>query len=501
MRSRTALSILMMSSIVSASVEPALGGPGRSRSSRARTAGQARARQPVSAATVVATPLYQRPGESSRKVARLPRGTEVEVLSQRGRWLEARADGQRGWVPRSTVARREAVTGGAPVDPAAGWTPGGAGDDRGRVWMDPAGLVEVGRAGPARAEPRAEAAIVFEVIPGALVHPTGESRAGWTLVEDASGAVGWVARGTLSARRPGLASPPAPGHPVAEAALPDDDAEELAARAATSPVEPTVERSAGGEAAAGAPGLAVRSLFQPRWVRARASLGVSSFSMSFSSNGTTPLSAYRLSSSAMAAFAGVEAGMWRGRWCAALDGLYGVTVGMPGIRNRDAEGGELDPLGFVWHHSSLGARVGYRIGDAFVPHARLGYHFDWFAVEQVENTSRLAREGLRGVTLGLGFAGALSDEILVRGGGDVLVAGGRKQTPGLEDGLRSTELAAWGRLQASYLASDALAVEGTYEYGWASTEWTGQSNRQPDVSSALRTDRSHLLLLSLQRQF
>ena len=195
--------------------------------------------------------------------------------------------------------------------------------------MDPAGLVEVGRAGPARAEPRAEAAIVFEVIPGALVHPTGESRAGWTLVEDASGAVGWVARGTLSARRPGLASPPAPGHPVAEAALPDDDAEELAARAATSPVEPTVERSAGGEAAAGAPGLAVRSLFQPRWVRARASLGVSSFSMSFSSNGTTPLSAYRLSSSAMAAFAGVEAGMWRGRWCAALDGLYGVTVGMP----------------------------------------------------------------------------------------------------------------------------------------------------------------------------
>jgi opacity protein-like surface antigen len=220
--------------------------------------------------------------------------------------------------------------------------------------------------------------------------------------------------------------------------------------------------------------------------------------MEFSSNGTTPLSASRLSASGMAAFASAEAGMTRGRLHGSVDASYGVTLGLPGIRVQQADGTASDPLGFTWHHFAGGARLGYRVTDAFVPHLRGGYRLDWFRVSDVTNPGMIARDGLSGFLVGAGADAALSDELLVRIGGETLVGGGRKQTPGLEDGLRSSALAFWGRLDGSYLATDEIAVCGSYQYGWSETDWDGQSQRQPDVTEARRTDLSHLLLLSLQ---
>ncbi|HKE17151.1 MAG TPA: SH3 domain-containing protein [Kofleriaceae bacterium] len=461
------------------------------REARDRRAGD-RTGEPIPAppgapVTTIETPLYARAGESSRRIGRLARGTPVDIVARKGRWLEVRAAGARGWLPRSTIEQR--ANGGDRPRPAdrepaePGERPGfrahtavRAGAARRSVWMDRTALVEVARAGAARAEPDAASPPVFEVAAGAELRLAGQARGEWSLVETPDGTVGWLPAVTLRAAAGGRARPPAA------------PAGEIASEAA----------EAGGQPAPSGPDRALLSLNRPSWVRARAAVGVSTFDMDFSSNGSTPLAAYRLSASAMAAFASMEAGMTRGRLRGSVDAGYGVTVGVPGIRVQGADGGTSDPLAFTWHHVEGGVRLGYQVAGAFAPHVRAGYHYDWFRIGDVTNPGKLARDGLRGFVVGVGADVAPSDDLVVRVGGETLVGGGRKQTPGLEDGLASSALAFWGRLEASYLASDSVAVEGSYQYGWCSTDWDGQSPRQADVTSAERTDHSHLLLVSLR---
>jgi hypothetical protein len=329
---------------------------------------------------------------------------------------------------------------------------------------------------------------VFEAPAGAELRNAGEERGGWVLVENSDGVVGWIPgyllRGRLAREAIQEVDPPA------EAAIP-------VARTPASRAQSNVIIA---QAPAG-PGPAARLLARPRWFRLRAGLGASSFDMDFSSNGNGALGAYGLSATAMAASVDGELGLARGRLRAALDGGYRVTLGLPGIRAHDAENGALDPVGFTWHTFNAGAKLGYLVAEGWAPHVRAGYHFDWFRVDDVTNPGRISRDGLRGATIGAGVEGTLGDELMVRAGGDLLIGGSRRQTPGLEDGQRSSARGAWARLEASYLVSSAFQVEGNYQYGFASTEWTGQSTRQADVTRAVRTDHTHTLLVSLVRDF
>jgi hypothetical protein len=527
MRSRSTLSIIFVVPLVVAAgpAREAEAGPsarGRGQPAAARGHGGSLAAAPAPARSTVAvdTPLFAQPGEASARLAALSRGTAVAIVGRRGRWLEVRAGAARGWLPRTTVDEptsepaARSSTGGArgrepgsttPVAPvrSAAWRadqPVRVGGARKAVWMDASALIEVARAGEARSEPAPSAPVVFAVDVGAALRPAGKRTADWLLVEDAGGTAGWIPIGLL--RVPAASSTPAAT--TGAAALDRNSAAAAGAAALAgraSSAATTGAAALADRAPRSGPTLARAALNRPRWLRGRAAIGVSTLSMDFSSDGGTPLSAYHVSASGMAAFAGVDAGVNRGRVRLAVDGSYGVTLGLPGIRYRDAESGALDPVGFTWHHINAGARVGYRLADAVIPYARAGYRFDWFRVDEVENPGRLGREGLRGFTAGVGVEAELADELIARAGGDLLVGGGRKQTPGLEDGASSSALAAWGRLEASYLATPWLAIEGAYEYGWASTEWAGRSPRQPDVSEALRSDRSHLLLLWVQRDF
>ncbi len=52
------------------------------------------------------TKIHFRPGESEKVVARITRGTRVEVLARRGRWIKVRVGKKRGWLTRTTVRQR-----------------------------------------------------------------------------------------------------------------------------------------------------------------------------------------------------------------------------------------------------------------------------------------------------------------------------------------------------------------------------------------------------------
>jgi hypothetical protein len=84
---------------------------------------------------------------------------------------------------------------------------------------------------------------------------------------------------------------------------------------------------------------------------------------------------------------------------------------------------------------------------------------------------------------------------------DVLAGARRGQSAGLEDGAGSAASAWWGHVDMDYALTAALVLNARYAYERASTEWTGQSNRQPDVTEATRIDQSHLIYLGLGTNF
>ena len=428
--------------------------------------------------TSVETPLFAGPGEASRKLAVLAPGTEVEIIGRKGRWLKTRAAGKRGWVPRSAVDEAQTPEPPSPSPEPGRWRARPAvraGAERKAIWMDGSELVRVGQHSiAARAEPRAAAAAVFDAAPGDELRVAGRRTPGWLLVENARGVSGWVARSSLRVA------------PAAPAAAPPA----------------AVERDAARSAQRQEPDRATALLAGRRWIRAGAGIGIASLASDFSSDGTGELGAYRISASAAAASSSLELAVapTRRLWMAA-DGGYQLALGIPGIRQRGAEEAAVAaPLGFAWHRFDGGGRLGLRVGTSALAYARVGYHFEWFHVDEVSNPGRLARESLSGPTAGLGLTAALGTSVLLRARADLLVGGRRRQTPGLEDGEDSSALAAWGEIGVSYLAARSLAFAAAYSLGWAHTEWRGSSPRQPDVTGAVRTDRSHLLLVGVEKQ-
>jgi hypothetical protein len=230
--------------------------------------------------------------------------------------------------------------------------------------------------------------------------------------------------------------------------------------------------------------------------------GMQSISMSFSSDGAAGYGNFRISARAMtAAIAGrLLLSDADSDWHLAVDGSDRVGYSSPGIRYASSTG-EIGDIPFSTHEANAGLSVGYRVADSFggtVAAARIGVHYGVFSPHDIYNHGKLPRESLTGATAGLRFhLPILYDGLSLAIEADVLLAGQRAQTTGLEDGTVTEVSAAWGGATFSYPLSRRLGVQAGYRFGTASTTWEGPSARQPDATEASREDREHLLAVGL----
>jgi hypothetical protein len=129
---------------------------------------------------------------------------------------------------------------------------------------------------------------------------------------------------------------------------------------------------------------------------------------------------------------------------------------------------------------------------------RAGVHYDAFLAASADNAGMLPRERLLGATLGARVDVAPErSRFAISARFDALVVGGRAQTAGLEDGPASTARALWGGATMRCALSPRLAVFGGYDFGRASTEWTGMSARQPGATRTRRIDTAQLVEIGL----
>lgn len=233
-------------------------------------------------------------------------------------------------------------------------------------------------------------------------------------------------------------------------------------------------------------------------VRAELGVGFRALGMALSSNASGGLANYVLDVDAAAATFDVDVVMRRaGRMFVAADARAAASASSPGIDYP----GPTAPAGkipFRTLASDAGVRIGLSARHTFDLALRAGGHYDAFLATNVKNAGRLPRESLLGATLGarVDIAPARS-RFTVTARFDALVLGARKQTPGLEDGTASTARALWGGLTMRYALGRHLAVFGGYDFGRASTDWSGMSVRQPGATRTRRVDTTQLVQLGI----
>ncbi len=333
-----------------------------------------------------------------------------------------------------------------------------------------------------RAKPGERQAAVVTVPVGAVVTVL-EEHGRWIRVrvgKARKAKVGWVTRTTLAA--PAAATSATPADPTAP------DAAWTARESSVAPVSPAAKAVArAGGAPPGSPPARLA-------VRATVGIGYRSLDMRFASNGGGGLANYLVS--ADAAVADVEAELIarpRSRLVlAAIDGRVRMSYSSPGL---DYMGPTL-PAGeipFTVFEAEAGARLGVHHG-AFDAALRGGLHYGAFLAEEIANAGRLPRERLFGATAGVraDIAPARS-RVVVSLAFDLLVAGDRQQTPGLEDGQTSDAGALWTSATVRYRLDQRWSALGTLSFTRATTSWRGPSVRQPDVTAADRVDRSEIV--------
>jgi hypothetical protein len=236
-------------------------------------------------------------------------------------------------------------------------------------------------------------------------------------------------------------------------------------------------------------------------VAASATLGLRNLSARQRSDGAMELANYDTDARAYAIAVGVDVAVARWDavfvWAAAR---YQGSVASPGIRYALSE--EIDgTVPFTTHEIDAGARAGYLFGPVLAS-GRLGYHVDLFTVARLENVGLMPSEMLTGVTIGaaveLPFTG---DGWTARASVDRLVSGKRGQTRGLSDGAPQAADATWAGIMIGYALSGHYAAEISYSQATASTRFTGQSARQPDVTRADRSDVSKQISLGVRHSF
>ncbi|HEX7837354.1 MAG TPA: SH3 domain-containing protein [Kofleriaceae bacterium] len=405
--------------------------------------------------------LRKKPGEKEAVVARLPAGTEVAVLAIDGRWLRVRVNGTEGYLTRTTVSEP------APGDaaPTGQWSAARKVSGRmvGDLYVD-----VVTPAAALRAEPRPDAAKVGELGKGArLVVVDAASDPAWIHARDPAGHDGWIARTEVDNGASGVV-------------VTGVDLRGLERSRTSDAAPPPAHRLA---------------------VRADLGIGFRALGMDLTSNAEGGLSNYVLDAGAVAATLDADAVMrLSGPWLVAADARVSASDASPGVDYP----GPTSPAGKIPFHTfegDVGVRIGARVRRAFDLALRAGGHYDAFLASSVENAGMLPRERLLGATLGARVDIAPErSPFAITARLDALVVGGRQQTPGLEDGTASTARALWGGLTMRYGLGHRLAVFGGYDFGRASTEWTGMSARQPGVTRTRRIDTAQLVQIGISTE-
>jgi hypothetical protein len=233
-------------------------------------------------------------------------------------------------------------------------------------------------------------------------------------------------------------------------------------------------------------------------IRLDAGIGYRVLGMDFTSNGSAGLANYVASADASAADLDVDLALrMASRLVVGVDAQLGVSHSSPGLDYPGPSGPPGD-IAFSTISIDAGLRAGMRVRKLFEISVRAGVHYDAFVTSDIENPGTLPRERLLGTTLGARVdivppRTRVSATLHV----DTFVLGTRRQTPGLEDGTSSTARAVWAGLTARYALARRVAVQGAYDFGRATTEWSGMSVRDPGVSSARRVDSTQLIQIGL----
>lgn len=232
-------------------------------------------------------------------------------------------------------------------------------------------------------------------------------------------------------------------------------------------------------------------------LRGELGLGYRSLGMNLSSNADGGLTNYLVDADAVAlAFDGTGTVRLGGNLFAGFDARASVSVSSPGIDypGPTAAAGKIP---FDTFALDAGGRAGLRVRDIDLA-VHVGGHYDAFLPKSVDNAGMLPRERLIGLTAGLraDFAPAHS-RFGASARFDILAIGSRAQTPGLQDGTSSTAHALWGGLSVRYLVNAHIAPFAAYDFGRATTSWTGPSVREPGVTNAHRVDTAQLLQLGI----
>jgi SH3-like domain-containing protein len=169
--------------------------------------------------------------------------------------------------------------------------------------------------------------------------------------------------------------------------------------------------------------------------------------------------------------------------------------------------------GLTIHDFDIRVNAGYDLKNAkgMVAFARLGYHYENFAVSNVtdltQNPAKIPSEVFQGPVLGAALHVAkLSDKIAMRAMLDTIVFGGkRKQTVGLEDGMQPKTKAAWLTTCFAYRWKPDMTIDGIYELTLQTTQFGDQNpngmRHSPGVGETSRRDLNHTITVGLSKMF
>lgn len=408
------------------------------------------------------------PGEQSGTVTRVRAGDQMSVIEKKGRWLKVRVNGRTGWITRSSVSSGQART---PVRKT-----------RRRAFVEGRSKKRSSKGRSARSdrvgadamsdddddgfeddfdddedddfdddeddddddddEPEVDTVVVtantkMRKKPSSKAKSVGKARSGdrlfvierdgdWIKVENSDGDEGWV----------------------------------------------RAKHVAGGA-----------YKYSEYNIRYFGSLGYSAVSQSFSTPDACPLCNYSLASGALTVGLGGDVIYdYSEEYLIAGDLNYRYTRANPGIRFVDPANMMPSDISFQEHRIDIGVRAGYKLGKetGMAGYGRIGYHYDRFGIDDVENFAvnipKLPSEILAGVTVGVMLdVPQFNPKFAFRLSADMLISGDRVQTAGLEDGVVSTADAIWGVARLDYRWKPEMKITAQYHYSGLTTEWQGRA--------------------------
>ena len=230
-------------------------------------------------------------------------------------------------------------------------------------------------------------------------------------------------------------------------------------------------------------------------LHAELGIGYRTLGMDLTSNAEGGLTNYLVDADAMATGFSATGTLHLSGMLVGFDARTELSTSSPGIDypGPTATAGKIP---FTTFAADAGARLGLRTGDIELA-VRAGGHYDAFLPKSVDNAGMLPRERLLGLVAGVraDIAPAHS-RFGASARFDILALGSRAQTPGLEDGKDSSAHALWGGVTVRYSVGH-WSPFAAFDFGRATTSWTGASVREPSVTNAHRTDTTQLLQIGI----